>query len=285
MIPEQIKPAANLLANYYRQPKVYVRLPSQGQFYPTGSLDVSQNAEYAVYAMTAKDELMFKTPDALMNGQATVEVIKSCVPSIANPWLMPSIDLDAVLVAIRIATYGETMEVHADCPSCSHYNDYEFKLTDYLDLLSTFQFEATIELAPLVVKIRPYNYQEITKTALKALEQQKIFDVVNNETMEDDEKLEKFNKSFMKLTQLTVDVIVGCIDVIQTPEGEVSDKNQIREFIDNAPREIFNAVNEHITKMKNALEMQAQHVECADCNHKFDMTITMDQSNFFAVRS
>jgi hypothetical protein len=60
--------------------------------------------------MTAKDELMLKTPDALMNGQATVEVIKSCVPSIKNPWHMPSIDIDTILIAIRIATYGENME-------------------------------------------------------------------------------------------------------------------------------------------------------------------------------
>ena len=65
----------NPLANYFRQPKLYLRLPSQGKFYPEGALDHSQIDEYPVYAMTAKDELMFKTPDALMNGQATVEVI------------------------------------------------------------------------------------------------------------------------------------------------------------------------------------------------------------------
>jgi len=97
---------ANPLANYFRQPKMYMRLPSHGQFYPEGALDTSEIDEYPVYAMTAKDELMFKTPDALMNGQATVEVIKSCIPAIKNPWQMPSLDLDAVLIAIRIATYG-----------------------------------------------------------------------------------------------------------------------------------------------------------------------------------
>jgi hypothetical protein len=35
--------------------------------------------------MTAKDELMFKTPDALLNGQSTVEVVKSCIPAIQDP--------------------------------------------------------------------------------------------------------------------------------------------------------------------------------------------------------
>ena len=65
----------NPLANWFRQPKIYVKLPSQGRFYPDGTLDVSTTEEYPVYSMTAKDELMFKTPDALITGQASVEVI------------------------------------------------------------------------------------------------------------------------------------------------------------------------------------------------------------------
>ena len=60
--------------------------------------------------MTAKDEMAFKTPDAMINGQSTVDVIKSCVPNLLDPWKMVNYDTDAVLLAIRIATYGETMD-------------------------------------------------------------------------------------------------------------------------------------------------------------------------------
>ena len=79
----------NPLAGYFRQPKLYVKLPSGGQFYPEGSLDRSQIDEYPVYAMTAKDELMFKTPDALLNGQATVEVIRAVFLLLKNPGTCP----------------------------------------------------------------------------------------------------------------------------------------------------------------------------------------------------
>ena len=54
----------NPLSQFFRQPKVYIKLPSGGRFWPPGSQDVSDSGEYAVYAMTAKDELMFKTPDS-----------------------------------------------------------------------------------------------------------------------------------------------------------------------------------------------------------------------------
>jgi hypothetical protein len=107
-VPQQ--PAtANPLASFFRQPKIYVSLPSKGEFYPQGSLVKTPNNEYPVFAMTARDELLFKTPDALMNGIATREVITSCIPNILDPWQIPSLDVDAVLSAIRIATYGEEM--------------------------------------------------------------------------------------------------------------------------------------------------------------------------------
>lgn len=284
-LPVQNKKSANPLANYFRQPKLYVKLPSEGRFYPEGSLDSSEIGEYAVFAMTAKDELMFKTPDALMNGSATVEVIKSCVPSIKNPWNMPSIDLDAVLIAIRIATYGEELDITSTCPNCSTTSDFSMNLVDYLGQISVFKYVDNVEVPPLLVKIRPYTYKEVNATALKSLEQQKIFQIVNDDSMADEVKVEKFGESFIKLTELTVDVIAGCIESIITPEGAVSDQKQIKEFIENAPSDIFNKINDHITTMKENMRLKSQNLECPECQNKWEVDVSLDQTNFFAVRS
>lgn len=285
MAENAVSTPVNPLANYFRQPKIFIRLPSNGAFYTEGSLDASQNGEYAVYAMTAKDELLFKTPDALMNGQATVEVIKSCIPAIRDPWKMPTIDVDACLVAIRVATYGENMEVQATCPECDHKNDYEFDLLQYLGRLGNFEFHKDIAAEPLIVHIRPYNYQETTKTAIRAMEQQKIFDIVDDQNLSDEDKVAQFGSSFVKLTELTVDVICGCIESIETPEGTVSDQTLIKEFINNAPADVFNKINDHVSQMKNDIENKTQDVVCESCNHQYKISLTMDQANFFAVRS
>lgn len=282
-IPPSGKPAGgNPLAQYFRQPKIYIKLPSEGRFYPPGALDVSQNGEYAVFAMTAKDELMFKTPDALMNGQATVEVIKSCIPAIKDPWRMPSIDIDAALIAIRVATYGEGMEVNAYCPNCDHKNEFNLNLVGYLDGYQGFKYVDQIVIDPLTVHIRPYSYQESTKAALKTLEQQKIFNIVNDESLSDEQKIERFGESFVKLTELTVDVVANSIVQIDTPEGSVTDKTQILEFVQNAPKEIFGKINDHVLNIKKSIELTVKGAECEECHHKFDMPVTMDQTNFFA---
>jgi hypothetical protein len=285
-IPNTVnKPVNNPLANYFRQPKLFIKLPSHGEYYAEGSLDKSQNEEYAVYAMTAKDELMFKTPDALMNGQATVEVIKSCVPSIKNPWLMPSMDLDTVLIAIRIASYGEQMEVGTDCPSCNHRNEYNLDLLRYLDQASSFQYQSKLEVDGLIINLRPYNYKEVTKAAIKTFEQQKLISIVTDQNLSEEEKVEKFGEGFVRLTELTVDVVVNCIDSIETPTGIVTDHAMIKEFMENTSSSIFNMVNDRITEMKDLMSLKAQDVKCEECEYEFNVELTMDQTNFFGVGS
>jgi hypothetical protein len=99
----------NPLQQYFRQPAIYVKLPSQGKFYANNTLDLPPTGELPVYPMTAIDEITYRTPDALFNGQSTVNVLQSCVPNIKNGWAVPAMDIDTLLVAIRIASYGHNI--------------------------------------------------------------------------------------------------------------------------------------------------------------------------------
>jgi hypothetical protein len=284
-IPNVAMPKKNPLSGFFRQPKIYVRLPSKGKFYPDGSLDASADGQYPVYAMTAKDELMFKTPDALLSGQSTVELIKSCIPAILDPWQMPSIDLDFALIAIRIATYGDKMEVGCNCPHCNAENSYDINLSAWFTIFDNFNYVDVVEADPLMIHIRPYSYRELTRTSIKTLEQQRIFTIINDESISDEDKLEKFGKSFVKLTELTVDAIANCISSIDSPDGAVSDKEMIKEFINNCAKDMFDKVSTHITNMKDQIEFKAQDVTCGECSKEFGLPITMDQANFFGVKS
>ena len=110
---------ANPLKQYFRQPAVYLRLPSDGQFWPQGSLEMPANKELPVLPMTAIDEITYRTPDALFNGQAVVNVIQSCVPNIRDAWSAPGADINSILIAIRMASFGHEMELNSTCPACN----------------------------------------------------------------------------------------------------------------------------------------------------------------------
>ena len=139
MSQEQIGTNSNPLKKYYRQPKQFVKLPSGYKFYPEGSVEVPESNEVAVYPMTAKDEMLLKTPDALLNGEATVSVIQSCIPAIKNAWAMPSIDCDAALMTIRMATYGNTMTVPITVPGTKIKKDLVLDLQESLSSILSAQ--------------------------------------------------------------------------------------------------------------------------------------------------
>ena len=67
----------NPLAKHFRQPILYLKLPSNGRWYPEGSVELPVTGEIPVYAMTARDEITLKTPDALMNGTSTVAEVNT----------------------------------------------------------------------------------------------------------------------------------------------------------------------------------------------------------------
>jgi hypothetical protein len=279
---------SNPLKKYFRQPKIFITLPSQGRFYPQGSIDYPENGELPVYAMTAKDELIMKTPDALLNGQATVDVIQSCVPNIKDAWSMPSIDLDAILVAIRMATYGESLEITTKVPVIGEERSYVVDLRKILNKLVTVDYDDTINLQDMTVKIRPLSYREFSTTTIKTFEEQRIFRLVNDNQIPDEEKLIKFNESFKKLTNITIDTLNYCVHKIIVDDNEVTNRQHIKEFVDNADKSFFTFITEHLSQEKKKFQIEPLKVISPEEDvargvpAEFEVPVTFDQSNFFA---
>jgi Zn ribbon nucleic-acid-binding protein len=198
---------------------------------------------------------------------------------------MPSIDVDAVLIAIRVATYGEKMDVGANCPSCSHANDYQLNLVSYIEGVAHFHYDDVIQIGPLTFHIKPYTYQEATKTALKSLEQQKIFQIVNDDDLSDEIKLEKFGQSFIKLTELTIDTVADSIDKIECSAGIVTDTAFIKEFLANTDKKVFSLVQDAVSKSRDAGKIDALSTECPHCKHQYQVNLSFDQADFFGAAS
>jgi hypothetical protein len=279
----------NPLSKHFRQPKIYIGLPSGGIFYPQGDLEPTETNEFPVYAMTAKDELMFKTPDALLNGQSTVNVIQSCIPNIKNAWSVPSVDIDAILVAIRIATYGEKMDIEIDVPGIDEPRAYEVDLRTVMDQLTSSHFENVIRLDDFSIEISPLTYKEFTEAAMKTFEEQRVFRIVNDTEMTESEKLSKFNESFNRLTDLNISSIVKSVKCVTFDNEEpVTNTQHIIEFFENADKDVFKKVIDHITAQKEKFSIKPFKVRLSEediakgAPETMEIPISFDQSNFFA---
>ena len=279
----------NPLAAFMRQPKVYIALPSGGQYYPPQAIDIGETGQLAVYSMTAKDELLLNVPDALMNGQAVVDVIQNCIPAIKNAWYVPSIDIDLILLAIRLATYGEMMNTPVKINEDIEY-EYQVDLRNVMDdILNFFAWEPVIPINDeMTVYVRPLYYKEMTKNAIQTFETQKIMQAVNDDKLSEEQKQEIFKTSFNKLSEVTVGIIADSIIRIETSEGSVDDADFIREFIDNADKEIFNKIQQHLDKLKELNTIKPIIVSVTDemrekgiTGETIEVPLTFDPSTFF----
>jgi hypothetical protein len=283
-------PKSNPLANYMRQPKIHIKLPTGGVFWPPKSIEMTETGDFPVYSMTAKDELTFKTPDALLNGQAMVDVIQSCMPNIKNAWVIPTLDLDSILIAIRLATYGDKMTIAYKVPVVLEEVEFEIDLRHLLDQqLTTKSWEEQIHISDdLIIFVKPLTYKHMSQASMKAFETQRIMNMAVDDTIPEDKKLEMFNKSFSILTQITVDLISESISKIIAGEHEVTDPKYIKEFMANADKDLFDQIKNHLDKLKTHNELkplvayttEEQQAEGAPVS--YEIPINFNNSDFFA---
>jgi len=278
----------NPLKKYYRQPKQFIKLPSGYKYYPDGAIEVSESGEVAVYPMTAKDELIFKTPDALLNGEATVTVIQSCVPAIKNAWHMPSIDVDAILIAIRMATYGTKMSVPITVPGTKIEKDYELDLQATLDKLLNAQYQTTTLVGNMEITTQPLSYDQFSKMAIKSFEEARVQELIKDQDMAEEEKLKRFQQSLTKLTDLNVSMVGDTVASVKVDGQTVTDKNMIKEFIENAEKGFFQAVLDHLELQRQAFALPTITVDSTEEEQKagapeqYTIPVQFDTANFFA---
>jgi len=277
----------NPLQQYMRQPQIYMKLPSEGKYYPPGVLEMPINGELPVYSLSTKDELLLNTPDALMNGQGVVDVIQSCIPAIKNAWYIPTVDVDAILIAIRIASYGEMMEYQSTCPKCEESNNYEIDLRQWLDKkVDVSLFDAPFRYKELEIFIKPNDYRSMNDANLEAFEQQRLVQTVNDSTMSEQEKQNRFNEIFAIMTRYTVRSMAGAIERVVVPGGaSISDEAHILEFVENADRNLYQQLKKHVETALKQIPEKSVPASCPECQHQYSTPFTFDQSNFFVFAS
>ena len=279
---------ANPLNKYFRQASIYVKLPS-GTDYPADVVAKSETGEIGIMPMTAKDEIRFKTPDALMNGQGVVDVIQSCVPDIKDAWQIKSYDLDTILVAIRIATYGETMEINFTVPGANEQVAHTINLPAILDQIQQTKVDSDFTLKDgLKITVRPLTYKDMTSTSLQTFQQQKMYSAVQDSELSDEDKATRFNDAFKKLTELNASILLKNMASITMTDGTViTDSAHIKEFVDNANTTLIKEIETKLMNLRTQGAVKPLKLKASEEQIKkgapatYEVPVTFDTSNFF----
>ena len=279
---------SNFLSQYKRQPKIYIDLPSKGIFYDENIIQDKQFTEIPVFGMNTMDEILIKTPDALFSGESTAQIIRSCIPIIKNPWDLVGFDIDFVLIAIRIATYGDSMPVQSTCPHCGNATESDLILNHLLAEYANKSTFYSVDFQELRLDLRPLNYKMQTQFAKKQYMLERQIVQIDKTTQTDDEKNVSKQKLMKQMTELNAEMIITHIFNISNRENEREfDFTVIKDFVINNDASIFNDVQEKIRQMNKDWSLPTFEVSCANesCKKQYSSSINVDYASFFGDTS
>lgn len=276
---------SSFLEQHKRQPKLFIDLPSEGVHYD--DTVCKQVKSMAVFGMSAMDEIMLKTPDALFSGEATYQVMRSCVPDILDPWKLIGYDIDYVLLSIRIATYGESIDIVTNCPKCKTANDGTVNLQGLLQEVNNYEINHSFEIGPLHFDLKPISYRQTTDFSAEHYTLQRQIMQSEKTDLPQKEKDELQNDLMLKSANLNLRIALAHIEKITDGENEEADPDVIFKFVSENDVAFYDKVRDTIMKLTQRWKLPFFDSVCQneECKNEFKTQLDMDYANFFGTRS
>jgi hypothetical protein len=273
----------NPLSKFSLKPGMYVKLPSAGKYYATPPT-LTADGDIEIHPLTAIDELYLKNPDGLYNNESLYKVINNCIPSFKEPSEILTVDLDVLFISLRIATYGDSMDVSVKCEHCNHIATYTVDLTTLIQSISPMEKVDTIKFGDLTLNLHPYTVEtntrvseytmNITRAALKAQES------INNDNSEAHRKelslaINASSHSLIAMTSLN-------IDSIEMPDGTlVTDQEHISEYIQKLTAPEYTKLRTALNNLSKELIDRTFKFKCEECEKESSGEVSFDPANFF----
>lgn len=277
----------SFLDEYKRQPKLFVDIPSSGTFYDHTVFEDSQFVQIPIYAMTAADDIMAKTPDALFSGKAVASVLESCVPLLKDPWQLIKTDLEYLLTAIRIASTGSKTDMKATCNVCNTENAVEIDLQNVLAHYDNFNPAASFKFKDLTINLRPITFKQLSDLGIELYQKQRTLFQLQAADMDQDEKNKQASAVANDVLTLTTRALTKYIISISKDDKAETDSNIISNFIEENDSEISKMFTTEITKFITLASYPELKIQCAGeinderCTNTYSVEYNSDFSSFF----
>jgi hypothetical protein len=283
--------AQNPLQQFFRQPAMYLNLPTKGRWYRNDEVEMTSEQQIAVYPLSALNDIMLNTPDAMLNGQALETVVRDCAPSIKNAKRFMLPDLEALFVAIKSASNNGKIDYDKTCPQCKTENSYEMNCQYLLDTMTTInEDDLTIRFgSDLIVHVTPYDFEMRQIFMKREFEEEKAFRAIaaQSESIDEIAKAGLMAQSVERLSRLTFSLVSRSIEKIVMVKQNitVNDREHINEWLMGISKAQADMVIEAVDKINKVGVMKSITVQCSSCAHTWEDALAFDPSSFFGKRS
>lgn len=282
--------ADNPLSRHFRRSQVWLRLPSGGRWYDHSVLAPSAGEELQIRGVTAVDDMLLNTPDALFNGHALVSVLQSCVPELRDVRRLVQPDVEALLLGIKAASNGGKFELSRICPHCKHENTFDVVCTNLLNRM-TYVEDSDTQISiddRLVVHLRPYSYDDRSMMIRRQLIENRTVDEINAETDDSDpdaviERVARLADSVERMARLTYGMLANAVTAIELRDQQVTvtDRQHIEEWLNNIDRNTADAIARTVQSLNEIGPPRSIEITCQGCGEKWEEPMAYDPTLFF----
>jgi hypothetical protein len=273
----------NPLSKYFRVPKLNTTVPSRFRIYDDSVVD-HIDEEVSVMPMTASDEMIFKNPDNLLNGTAVIAVIKSCIPQIKKPEKISTNDMDSLIVAIRVATYGEILKLTSSCPKCSKSNTYDINMNDIISNMTFLEDDYSITTKDNIkITLSPISYEESIEVIKLQFDQAKIARTISDDNLSDDDRRKILSSIFEKMAGVNASVIFNSVSKVEVLSEDivVTNREHINEFMKNTDATTVGIISNKLEKISEVGVPKKVNVKCEGCGHEWMSELDYNPVDFF----
>ena len=255
-----------LLASLQNIPGETFRLPSYGLFYKNGELDENvKNGEVHVYPMKTVDELIMKSPDKILTGKAIDEVFARCIPDIKKPDQILANDVEYLMAALRVVSYGEMAEISTK-HSCKDAKEHSYTI-NIRDILrearsvdpTSLNTRYTLNLDGYTLTIRPPLYKSVV-----ALYQSFSDEFLQNSSESD----------------IATKLVQNLAEMVESVNGH-TDAANIVEWLAAIKAGWVNKIAEFTRASSNWGIEYVRAVKCKDCGEMMQISVPTNPITFF----
>jgi hypothetical protein len=255
----------NPLLSKLRLPGKIFQLPSRGLLYKNNELSPSvTDGEIHCHSLTAFEEITLKNSDLLFAGKALPEVLKTTIPDILQSEELYAKDVDAIMIFLRLVTYGPAYElsINHKCENGKNHS-YEINLDTIINNISyldptTFANDYFLTLSNgQVVQLQPVKYRDV----IEMLRQ--------NE-----------NKSQLSVEDMQNNLEKSMLNIIKSVDG-IEEKTLLIEWIRSLPSQYVNDLGNQIAKINTWGPNLDYTVTCKDCGEPIEIEVPINPISFF----
>ncbi len=256
-----------LLDGINKIPGETFRLPSGGLFYTDGELiDTVKDGEVHVYPMKTVDELIMKSPDKILTGKAVEEVFTRCIPDILKPEELLANDVEYLMAAIRVVSYGEDAEI-VSVHTCDDAKEHTYVVNIRDILRESREIDPTslertykLKLDSYTLSIRPPRYKSIVT----------LYQTISEEFMKEASE-----------EDVAIKLIENLAGMVESVNG-TDDSEHIVEWLTQLKVGWVNKISDFTRENTSKWGIEyTRIITCKDCKKEYPITVPTNPITFF----